>query len=146
MQTPLSVLLKNKGYALHAVSPEINAYECAAKMDLLGIGALVVIEKEQLVGIISERDFLRKVLSKRLDPLKIQVHEIMTKNPLTVNSNTTVQEAMQLITQHRFRHLPVVDEGKLVGMISIGDLTRWVMLAQENEISALTGYIHGTTR
>lgn len=146
MHTPLSVLLKHKGTVMHSTSPQTLAYDCAEKMNALGIGALLVLENEKLVGIISERDFLKKILGKRLDPIKILVSEIMTKNPFTVPSTISVREAMQIITEKRFRHLPVVDDGKLVGMISIGDLTKWAMMQQQNEISALTDYIHGEVK
>ncbi|HRE31864.1 MAG TPA: CBS domain-containing protein, partial [Candidatus Berkiella sp.] len=94
-------------------------------------------------GIISERDLINKLISKKLEPTQVKVSEVMTHNVLTVSSDTTVQKAMEIITEKRFRHLPVVDNGKLVGIISIGDITRWIMLQQQQEISALTGYIHG---
>ena len=144
MHVPLSVLLKDKGNAMHSVSQDATGYECADKMNQLGVGALLVLEGDKLLGIISERDFLRKVVGYKQNPAKIHVKEVMTKNPLTVPPSMTVQEAMKIITEKRFRHLPVVENGKLVGMISIGDLTRWMMIQQENEIAALTGYIHGT--
>lgn len=146
MQTPLSVLLKEKGSKTYHISPQATVYESAVKMNEFGIGALLVIEGEQLLGIISERDLIRKLVGRQGDASQVQVHEIMTKELVTVPPTMTVQEAMKLVTEKRFRHLPVVEEGKLIGMISIGDLTRWAMLQQENEIAALTGYIHGNTR
>ncbi|MBS0289589.1 MAG: CBS domain-containing protein [Proteobacteria bacterium] len=146
MRTPLSVLLKDKGSITHSISPVATGYECTQKLNQSGVGALLVIENGKLIGIISERDLIRKVLGKSIDPNAVKVSELMTHNPTTVLPSTTVQEAMKLITEKRFRHLPVVENGVLLGVISIGDLTRWVMLQQEYEIAALTGYIHGNTR
>lgn len=145
MQTPLSLLLKDKGYTVHSISQEASCEECAARLNSFGIGALLVIDNDKLEGIVSERDFIRKLMTKK-DITGVRVKEIMSKDLITVLPTTTVQEAMRIITQRRLRHLPVVENGQLLGLISIGDLTRWVMLEQENEIAALTGYIHGTPR
>jgi CBS domain-containing protein len=144
MRTPLSVLLSDKGNVIYNISPSATCYECALEMNKKGIGALLVMESERLQGIISERDLINKVLSKKLDPQKVAVSDIMTANVSTVPPSMTVQEAMKLVTEKRFRHLPVVENEKLIGVISIGDLTRWVMIQQEHEIAALTGYIQGT--
>ncbi len=144
MRTPLSVLLKDKGNATHSVTPHVSGYECAMKMNQVGVGALLVMEGDKLVGIISERDIIRKLVGVNVDPASVKVEQLMTKELITVPPATTVQEAMKLITEKRIRHLPVVENGKLMGIISIGDLTRWVMLQQEYEIAALTGYIQGS--
>lgn len=146
MQTPLSILLKDKGYHVHSIAPGATGYECAEKLNEFGVGALLVIEKEKLLGIVSERDFIRKLLARHQDPTTILVRDFMTKDVVTVLPTTTVQEAIRLVTDRRLRHLPVIENGKLIGIISIGDLTRWVMLAQEQEIEALTGYIHGQAK
>lgn len=146
MKTPLSILLKDKGYLTHSISPDATGYECAEKLNEFGIGALLVMEKDKLLGIVSERDFIRKLLSRQKDPNSVQVKDFMTSDIVTVLPTTTVQEAMRLVTDRRLRHLPVLENGKLIGIISIGDLTRWVMLAQEHEIEALTGYIHGQAK
>ncbi len=143
METPLSVLLKDKGYVVQSILPDITAYECALKLNEYKVGALLVIENDKLIGIISERDILRKVVAKGEDPKKVLITSIMTKDLVTVLPSTTVQEAMQIVTNKRIRHLPVIDNGKLIGVISIGDLTRWVMLSQEQQISSLTNYIQG---
>jgi len=145
MRTPLSVLLKDKGSKIYSVSAKESALACINKMNEYGVGALLVMEGETLQGIISERDIIRKLFVKPALMNEMQVSNLMTKSVHTVPSTMTVQEAMKTVTEKRFRHLPVVDNGKLLGMISIGDLTRWVMLAQEHEIAALTGYIQGTT-
>lgn len=143
MHTPLSVLLKDKGYVTHHISAQASAYECVLKLNQLGVGALLVMENEKLLGIVSERDLIRKLLGNQYDPSKVRVEEIMSKDIITVLPSMTVQEAMRIVTEKRIRHLPVVENNKLLGLISIGDLTRWAMLQQEREIEALTGYIHG---
>ncbi len=143
MQTPLSVLLKDKGHAIHCIVPNTTVYDAVVEMRRLGIGALLVLEQDTLQGILSERDVVLKMIGCSCDPANMLVKEIMTKDPTTVTLNTTVQQAMHIVTEKRFRHLPVVENGKLVGLISIGDLTRWVMLAQEHDITSLTEYITG---
>ncbi len=145
METPLSVLLNDKGRTIQNISPKESVYDCALKMNQLKIGALLVMENEQLVGIVSERDILRKVVTSGQDLKKVLVETIMTKENklVTVLPTTTVREAMHIVTEKRIRHLPVLENGKLVGLISIGDLTRWAMLLQEQQISSLTNYIQG---
>lgn len=145
MRTPLSVLLKEKGSDVYNIPPSTTGFECARTLNDKHIGALLVMEKDKILGIISERDLIRKLVCLQGDPQKVPVSQLMTANPLTVLPTTTVQEAMKIITEKRFRHLPVVEDGKLLGIISIGDLTRWVMEQQQYEISQLTGYIQGTS-
>lgn len=146
METPLSTLLNEKGHTVQSISAAHSALEAAQKMTELKIGALVVLENDKLIGIISERDILRKVLAKGLDPQKTSIQSIMTTDLITVTPSTTVREAMHIVTNKRIRHLPVVEEGKLVGLISIGDLTRSAMEWQEQQIASLTNYIQGGDR
>lgn len=143
MDTPLSVLLNDKGHTVQTISPQNSVYECAEMMNKQKIGALFVIENGRLAGIISERDILRKIVTSGMDPKDVLVDEIMTKELVTVGPNTTVREAMRIVTEKRIRHLPVLENSKLIGVISIGDLTRWAMLWQEQQISSLTHYIQG---
>lgn len=144
MDTPLTVLLKDKGYAIQSITPGMTVYDCALKLTQLKVGALLVIDSSnKLVGIISERDILRKIVASGQDPKSVIVDTIMTTNLTTVLPTTSVREAMKIVTEKRIRHLPVLDNGKLVGIISIGDLTRWAMLLQEQQISSLTSYIQG---
>lgn len=147
METPLSILLREKeqgrGKQTHTITPQATIYECSVKLHEFGIGALLVIENDQLRGIISERDIIYRLVSCKCDPMTTKVSEIMSSDLVTVPPTMKVHEAMRLVTDRRFRHLPVVENGKLLGLISIGDLTRWVMLAQEREISSLTDYISG---
>lgn len=143
MQTPLSILLEDKGRVIHSVSPLTTVYESARKMNQLGIGALLVIENGHLEGIISERDIVQKLIGCKCDPSDTLVSEIMTHTLITVPPTMTVAEAMRIITEKRFRHLPVMENDELLGMISIGDLTRWAIISQEQEILSLIGYISG---
>lgn len=143
MQTPLRILLQEKGHTVHSVSPQTNVYESARKMNSLHIGALLVIDNGRLIGIISERDIVQKLIGCKCDPSETQVGEIMTSDLITVPPTMTVAEAMRIITEKRFRHLPVIENGDLKGMISIGDLTRWAIISQEQEIISLMGYISG---
>lgn len=141
METPLSTLLQEKGHTVQSITAKDSAYDAAEKMTNLKIGALVVLDNDKLAGIISERDILRKVLAKGQDPQKTLVETIMTKDLITVTGKTTVREAMHIVTNKRIRHLPVVENGKLIGLISIGDLTRSAMEWQEQQIASLTSYI-----
>ena len=146
MKTPLSMLLSDKGNSVHSVPASETAQNCAVKMAQFNIGILLVVDGEKLLGIVSERDIVRKVVSLQLDPKIIPITQIMTANVITALPTATVQEAMHIITEHRFRHLPVLQDGKLQGIISIGDLTRWIIRSQERDISSLTDYIGGHVR
>lgn len=141
METPLSTLLNDKGHTVQSISQEITVYECAIKLSQLKIGAFVVMDGDKLLGIVSERDILRRVVAKGDDPNSVLVEKIMTRELVTVVPSTTVRAAMHIVTEQRIRHLPVLDGGKLVGLISIGDLTRWALLLQEQQIASLTNYI-----
>lgn len=143
MESRLNAILKDKGHRIESVLPERTVFECAEKMSELGIGALLVIKDGKLLGIVSERDIIRKLIQCNCEIGKFQVQDIMSTNVVTVSPETTVTEAMRIVTEKRFRHLPVIENEVLIGIVSIGDLTRWAMLAQENEISSLTKYIHG---
>lgn len=143
METRLSILLKDKGNNVYSIAKHAPVYDCAKMMAEFGVGALVIMENDELIGIVSERDIIRKLVSTSKDIGKAKVADIMSDNLVTVPPTMSVTDAMKLVTEKRFRHLPVVENGKLMGIISIGDLTRWAMLAQEKEIESLTNYIHG---
>lgn len=143
MYTPLSVLLNDKGRIVQSIAPHNTVHECALKLYQFRIGALLVLEGEQLCGIVSERDILQKLIVHGDDAKKIHVSDIMTKDLITVSPSTMVREAMRIVTERRIRHLPVLENGVLVGLISIGDLTRWALLSQERLIASLTHYIQG---
>ena len=114
------------GYPLvmvHSVRPEVSVSECVRTMNEYRIGAMLVMEGEQLVGIFTERDCLTRVVGAGLDPHSTSVAQVMTKDPVCVPPQITLEEAMKIITQQRFRHLPVVENGKVLGVVSSGDLT-----------------------
>jgi CBS domain-containing protein len=135
-QTPLNKIFK-EGKAIHSVGPDTTVTECVRLMTAGKIGALIVMEDERLIGIFTERDALNKVLAGGLDPGKTKVSEVMTKDPICIPPTTTVGDAMELITKRRFRHLPIVDNGKVLAVVSSGDLTHWLVQDQMGEVQAL---------
>jgi CBS domain-containing protein len=120
--------------AILAVAPEAFVTECVRTMSSASIGALLVLNGEKLVGIFTERDALNRVLAAGLDPRITKVSDVMTKDPVSVSPSTSVGEAMELVTQRRFRHLPVVDNGKVLALVSSGDLTHWLVKDQIVEV------------
>lgn len=136
-------LLGKKGGEIWMLSPSASVYDAVAMMAEKGVGALPIIDGENLVGILSERDLARKVILLDKSSKDTPVTEIMSSPVLTVSPSHTVEECMQLITEKRIRHLPVVDGGRIAGMISIGDLVKWMITAQQETISHLEAYIGG---
>jgi len=109
-----------------------------------GIGALLVMEEGRLLGILSERDYTRKVILRGHSSKETKVEEIMTAEVVTAEAGETVERAMHLMTERHIRHLPVVAEGRVTGVVSIGDLVKWTISAQEEAIQHLTSYIAGS--
>lgn len=143
MQTPLSTLLGDKGSNIYSIAPDTTVADCVRKMNTERIGALLVVDQDEPVGIFTERDVMTRVLDAERDPKATLVSEVMSPDLACVGLDTTVGDAMRVISDKRFRHLPVVDKGKVVGMVSIGDLTRWLVRNQEQEIQHLVNYIAG---
>ena len=143
MQTKLSVVLQHKGAQVHSVSPTETVLEAVRAMNDARVGALLVMDGTRVVGIFTERDVLGRVVGQGRDPTATKVADVMTVEVVTVRPETTVEEAMAVITAHRCRHLPVMDGGKLDGLVSSGDLTRWVTHRQAWHIEDLVNYITG---
>jgi CBS domain-containing protein len=143
MQDTLKTVLAGKGAAIHYVIPETSVLEAVKKMNREHVGAVLVCVSGEMVGIFTERDVLCRVVDEGRDPNTTRVVDVMTSEVVAVRSTTKVEEAMAVITQQRFRHLPVVDDGELKGLVSSGDLTRWVSRNQEGHIQDLMNFITG---
>lgn len=141
MQSLLSELAGAKGQDVHSIPPNTTVAAAVQEMHDQNIGALLVLENAKVAGIFTERDVLFRVVNDNLDPKATTVAQVMTKDPLSATLATTVEEAMRQVTDKRVRHLPLLDGDKLVGMISSGDLTRWVVRTQEKEIEELNSNV-----
>jgi CBS domain-containing protein len=119
----LANLLDEHNSVIHSVRPGVSVTECVHRMNELRIGAMLVMEEDQMLGIFTERDAITRVLGAGLDPVNTSISQVMTKNPVWVSASTTLEEAMGIVTNQRIRHLPVVEDGKVLGMVSSGDLT-----------------------
>ncbi len=136
-------ILNQKGRQAWSVSPDATVYDAIQLMADKNVGALLVIERDQLVGIISERDYTRKVALKGKSSRETAVREILSGQVIHVGPDHTVEECMRLMTDHRIRHLPVLESGKISGVVSIGDLVNWIISAQSSTIHQLQTYISG---
>ena len=139
----VGALLRDKAPAIHSISATATVFDAISLMAERNVGALPVIEHDRLVGMISERDYTRKVMLKGRTSKDTLVGEIMTRDPQTVGPESTVNDCMAIMTEHRVRHLPVVEDGTLVGLLSIGDLVKWIISAQTATIEHLTRYVFG---
>lgn len=136
-------LLGSKGDTLYSIAPDAPVLEAIKRMAEHRIGALLVMRGEQLLGVVSERDYARKVILQGRSSAQTHVADIMRDDPLTVGPQTDVLDCMRLCTDSRVRHLPVLDAGKVIGIISIGDLVKAVIDAQAEQIEHLERYITG---
>jgi CBS domain-containing protein len=140
----IDTVLKQKAFnKILPVTPGQTVREALELMAEYDVGALMVMEGERLVGIVSERDYARKGILKGHHSEETLVRDIMTSHVVSITPKHTVEDCMNLMTQKHFRHLPVVHKDEVVGIISIGDLVKWVIKGQEHEIETLTGYITG---
>lgn len=143
MNVPISVLLQRKGAAVHSVPPHVTVFEAVAEMNRLRIGAIVILDQGRLAGIFTERDVLVRVVGAGLDAKVTPVAQVMSANVETVPPEAVIEEVAAMFTAKRCRHLPVVTDGQLVGLISIGDISRWVADAHRAEAEHLKNYIAG---
>jgi CBS domain-containing protein len=135
-------LLQAKGREIHTIGPDARVFDALKLMAEKNVGALVVTEGGRLAGILSERDYARKVILLSKSSHDIAVREIMTAKVITVQPGQTVEQCMALMTEKRIRHLPVTEGEKLIGVLSIGDLVKEVISEQEQTIKQLESYIH----
>jgi len=139
----VSKVLENKGRDILAVSPESFVFDAIQKMAEISAGTALVMEGDQLLGIISERDFIRKIYLQEKCGQSIKVKEIMSTELTTVSPGEPLENCMGLMTDKRVRHLPVVEDGKVVGIISIGDVVKYMITEKEFMIENLQNYISG---
>ena len=136
-------LLKHKGHTIYSIEPDQPVLEAIRRMAEYGVGALLVMRAELLLGVVSERDYARKIILMGRSSSDTPVRQIMSSPVITVRTDQSVAECMQLMTERRVRHLPVVQTDRVVGVLSIGDLVRSVVAEQQQTIEQLEQYIRG---
>lgn len=139
----IGAILSQKSGEIFSTSPDATVYEAIEMMDNKNVGALLVMEGAKLVGMFSERDYTRKVILRGKRSRETKVSEIMSSNLTVTHAQEGVEKCLRLMTDKRIRHLPVLDGEKVVGVISIGDLVKWVISCQSAAIAHLENYIHG---
>jgi CBS domain-containing protein len=143
MNAPLTAILDRKGRNVFSVAPNVSVSDAVAEMNRHRVGSILVLEGGRLVGIFTERDVLRRVVGAGLDPKTTPLAAVMTTGVITITPESSVEETMVIFTEKRCRHLPVIDDGTLIGTISIGDITRWMADAHRAEAEHLKAYITG---
>src|SRR5262245_49482772 len=136
-------VLKRKGHEVWSIHPDHSVYHAIEMMADKHVGALLIVVDDKLIGIVSERDYARKVVLKGRSSKETRVEEIMTSSVICVEPRYAVDECMRIMTDNRIRHLPVVENEKVVGIVSIGDLVNWIISAQHQTIQQLQDYITG---
>jgi CBS domain-containing protein len=136
-------ILHHKGTSLWSVTPETTVFDSIKLMSQKNIGALLVMKEGKLAGVFSERDYTRKVVLKGKSSKTTAVHEILSTPAISATPKNTIEECMRLMTEHRIRHLPVLDGDRVVGIVSIGDLVNWIISAQHVALNQMEAYISG---
>jgi CBS domain-containing protein len=139
----IEAILGQKGREIFSVTPDATVFEAVEQMANKNVGALLVVENEQLVGMISERDYTRKVMLRGKRSRETQVREIMSSDLTVITPREPVENCLRMMTDKRIRHLPVLDGGTIRGIVSIGDLVKWVIATQSAAIQHLEMYISG---
>lgn len=140
----VSMLLRQKGNDIYSLPSGASVYSAIELMAEKRVGALLVVDEGHLVGVISERDYARKVILNGRSSKDTFIREIMTPSPITIDCDTSVEDAMRTMTENRIRHLPVVNsEGHVAGVLSLGDLVNWIVTSQDEAIAHLEHYISG---
>jgi CBS domain-containing protein len=139
----IGTMLHHKGAAVWIISPQATVFEAIQLLARKNIGALPVMDGDTLVGIFSERDYTRKVALEGRTSQTTRVRDILSTNVSTIAPDETVEEAMRRMTEKRIRHLPVVEDGRVVGIVSIGDMVNWIISAQSATIDQLESYVSG---
>lgn len=143
MHEPIQTLLDDKGSDIYSISPEATVLAAVEEMNDKGVGAVLVMEDDRLLGIFTERDVLRRVVAQQRDAKTTRVADVMTDELVVIKPTITVEDAMAVVTEKRCRHLPVIENGKVVGLLSIGDLTHWVSRDHEVQIQQMVEYVTG---
>lgn len=139
----ISAILREKGGAIHSIGPNATVFDAIQNMADRNIGALLVMDGERLAGIVSERDYTRKIALKGKQSKTTPVSEIMFTPVISATEESSVEECMRLMTEHRIRHLPIMEMGKVIGVVSIGDLINWIIQTQREALNSLEDYISG---
>lgn len=146
MKTAVQSIIKDKGHTIINALPTDSVLDCVIKMKQERIGALLIIEHGKILGIFTERDLMMNIVAEKIDPSTIAVSKAMNRKVMTIKQTTTIEETMKIMTEKRIRHLPVLENDTILGLISIGDITRWLSIncsKQAHEIDNLIEYIHG---
>jgi CBS domain-containing protein len=137
----MSELLEEHHATIHSVDPEVSVTECVQLMNEQRIGAMLVMQDDRLLGIFTERDAITKVLGAGLEPSYTKVSAVMTHDPICITPSTTLEEAMAIVSSQRIRHLPVAQNGEVLGMVSAGDLTHWLVEDRGGEIQQVVDIV-----
>jgi len=143
MSASVSILLDRKGSGVHALPPSATVFDAVQMMNKGQVSSVLIVDRDRLAGIFTERDVLRRVVGSGLDPKATVLSNVMTAGLTTIAPTTSIDEAHAIFTSRRCRHLPVLDNGRIVGLISVGDISRWLSDLNRAEAESLKNYISG---